>query len=116
MSKISGLLGLLVGLPLLGGCGAAGAGTSDGVQVVTSFYPLQFVAERVAGEHAEVSNLVSPGQEPHDLELTFEQTAQLAEADVVLYAGGLQPSVDDAVADELVAIPILNGLGNRISG
>ena len=63
MSKISGLLGLLVGLPLLGGCGAAGAGTSDGVQVVTSFYPLQFVAERVAVKLGESpADAPAPGQ------------------------------------------------------
>ena len=97
MSRTSGLISLLVAAPLLGGCGAVGAGTTDGVQVVASFYPLQYVAERVAGDDAEVTTLVSPGQEPHDLELTFEKTAELSEADIVLYAEGLQPAVDDAV-------------------
>jgi zinc transport system substrate-binding protein len=68
-----------------------------GVEVVTSFYPLQFVAERVAGGHAHVVNLTRPGREPHDLELTVWQTGSLADAVVVLYERGLQPAVDDAV-------------------
>jgi zinc transport system substrate-binding protein len=65
--------------------------------VVTSFYPLQYVAQRVAGDHAEVANLTHPGQEPHDLELTVRQTADIVDADVVLYEKGFQPAVDDAV-------------------
>lgn len=91
-------LALATALPLLAGCGGAGATSSDGVQVVASFYPLQYAAQRVAGEHADVTSLTQPGQEPHDLELTFQQTAALADADVVVFESGLQPAVDDAVA------------------
>ena len=87
---------LAVSVPPLAGCGAVDAG-GDGTAVVASFYPLEYVAERVAGEHADVAGLVAPGQEPHDLELDFEQTAEVAEADVVLFSRGLQPAVDDAV-------------------
>ena len=82
--------------PVLAACG----GTSEagsGVGVVTSFYPLQYVAERVAGGHATVVNLTRPGQEPHDLELSFRQTAAVADADVVLYERGFQAAVDDVV-------------------
>jgi zinc transport system substrate-binding protein len=65
--------------------------------VVTSFYPLAFVAEQVAGRHEHVVNLTHPGQEPHDLELSVAQTADIVDADVVLYEHGLQPAVDTAV-------------------
>jgi zinc transport system substrate-binding protein len=65
--------------------------------VVASFYPLEYVAGRVAGEHAEVVGLTAPGQEPHDLELTFAQTADVAEADLLVVSRGLQPAVDEAV-------------------
>ena len=74
-----------------------GASDSAGRRVVASFYPLEYVAERVAGDHAEVTGLTAPGQEPHDLELTFKQTADVAEADVLVFSHGLQPAVDDAV-------------------
>jgi zinc transport system substrate-binding protein len=68
--------------------------------VVASFYPLQYVAQRVAGEHADVDSLTSPGQEPHDLELTVRQTAAVAGADVVVTLSDFQPSVDDAVEQD----------------
>lgn len=87
---------LAVVAPLLAACG----GGSDGdarTRVVTSFYPLQYVAQRVAGDHADVVNLTQPGREPHDLELDFRRTAALADADVVLYEKGFQPAVDEAV-------------------
>jgi len=72
-------------------------GGSDGLQVMTAFYPLQFVAERVAGGHADVVNLTSPGREPHDLELSPVQAAEVSSADLVVYEKGLQAAVDAAV-------------------
>lgn len=84
---------------LLAGCGGpvGGADSGSGPRVVASFYPLAYVAERVAGDHAEVVNLTSPGVEAHDLELTVRQTAELSEADLVIYQDGFQPAVDEAV-------------------
>jgi zinc transport system substrate-binding protein len=85
-------------VPLLAGCGALGATDDDGrPSVVASFYPLAYVAERVAGPNATVSNLTTPGKEPHDLELTVAQTAEVADAEVAIYEHGLQPAVDDAI-------------------
>lgn len=66
--------------------------------VVTAFYPLQFVAERVAGDHAAVSSLTQAGAEPHDVELTPRQVASVSDADAVVYIKGFQPAVDEAVA------------------
>jgi zinc transport system substrate-binding protein len=82
---------------------ASGSGASDGdLQVVASFYPLQYVAERVAGERTEVVNLTPPGAEAHDLELAPRDVAALTEADLLLYLSGFQPAVDDAVASAQV--------------
>lgn len=72
-------------------------GDSDGLSVVTSFYPLQFIAERVGGDEVTVRNLTQPGQEAHDLELTVRQTAELVEADLIVYLRDFQPAVDEAV-------------------
>jgi zinc transport system substrate-binding protein len=69
----------------------------DGVHVAAAFYPLAYVSERVAGDHATVQNLTAPGGEPHDLELTTQETAEIARADLVVYERGFQPSVDDSV-------------------
>src|SRR4051812_47783636 len=72
-------------------------GGGSGIEVVAAFYPLQFVAERVAGDHADVVELTKPGSEPHDLELSVAQTATVISADVVVYEKGLQAAVDAAV-------------------
>jgi zinc transport system substrate-binding protein len=68
------------------------------LKVVTAFYPLQFVAERVAGDHGAVSSLTQAGAEPHDVELTPRQVASVSDADAVVYVKGFQPAVDEAVA------------------
>jgi len=93
---------VVLGLPLLGGCGgtSVGAPAAGRPSVVTSIYPLQFVAERVVGDHATVEDLTHPGQEPHDIELDARQVASVADADVVLYEGGFQQPVDQAVTQD----------------
>ena len=45
--------------------------------VVTSFYPLYFIAERVAGRYNDVVDLTPPGVEPHEYELTVRQVATI---------------------------------------
>ena len=97
------LLGLLVPLVLTVGptaaCDTASAGASGKLDVVAAFYPLQYVTEQVGGDRVKVSNLVKPGAEPHDLELSPKQVAEIADADLAVYLHGFQPAVDEAVAD-----------------
>ncbi|MEP6527927.1 MAG: metal ABC transporter substrate-binding protein [Nocardioidaceae bacterium] len=83
--------------PAVTACGGSSADASSGPNVVASFYPYAFVAERVAGDHATVTNLTAPGLEPHDLELTPQQVADIEDATVVVYEKGFQPAVDEAV-------------------
>ncbi|HEX5561791.1 MAG TPA: metal ABC transporter substrate-binding protein [Nocardioidaceae bacterium] len=93
---------------LLGAC-TAGSGTTSGsadgaadgrMQVLASFYPLEYVAERVGGHHVDVRNLTKPGVEAHDLELAPRDVARVANAELVIYLKGFQPAVDEAVAAE----------------
>jgi zinc transport system substrate-binding protein len=85
---------------LASGCSAfSDTPKDDKVEVAAAFYPLAYVADRVThGTGADVSLLTQPGKEPHDLELTVKETAELAAADLVVYESGFQPAVDDAVA------------------
>lgn len=77
---------------------ASGATEAGGdLRVVASFYPLQYVAQQVAGGRADVASLTQPGGEPHDLELAPRQTAEIAEADLLVYESGFQPAVDDSL-------------------
>ncbi|MFF4058603.1 metal ABC transporter substrate-binding protein [Streptomyces sp. NPDC001668] len=99
---------------------AGGTGTFD---VVASFYPMAFLAEQIGGDHVHVTSLTEPGQEPHDLEISAKQTAQLQESDAVLYLKNLQPSVDDAVNQsgiktkiDAASLTSLEEHGNEVGG
>lgn len=108
------LLLALLGAPAVAGCAAlgfagdegpgaprtagdGGSGADGRVAVAAAFYPLAWVAERVGGDRVEVTQLTQPGAEPHDLELTVGETADVARADLVLLQAGFQPAIDDAV-------------------
>lgn len=82
------------------GCtGASSAGSDDGrLEVLTSFYPLEYAVEQIGGEHVVSNNLTQPGTEAHDLELTPRQVLEVKEADQLVYLKDFQPAVDDAAA------------------
>ncbi|MFF4750161.1 metal ABC transporter substrate-binding protein [Streptomyces sp. NPDC002514] len=114
-----------LGIVALSGCSSdsAAAGDTGKFDVVASFYPMAFLAERIGGDHVHVTSLTQPGQEPHDLEISAKQTAQLQESDAVLYLKNLQPSVDDAVAQseiktkiDAASLTTLEKHGNEVGG
>lgn len=90
-----------LGLTALSACSTSDAAESkngDKLDVVASFYPMQFLAEEIGGTHVSVTTLTKPGVEPHDLELSPRQIGGLGDADYILYLKGIQPAVDDAIA------------------
>jgi zinc transport system substrate-binding protein len=68
--------------------------------VVASFYPLYFIAERVAGRYNDVIDLTPKGVEPHEYELTVRQVAEIDLARVGFYEHGVAPSIDQAMAND----------------
>ncbi|MFI5821091.1 metal ABC transporter substrate-binding protein [Streptomyces rishiriensis] len=114
-----------LGLGSLSACSSdsAAAANTDKFDVVASFYPMAFLAERIGGDHVHVTSLTQPGQEPHDLEISAKQTAALQESDAVLYLKNLQPSVDSAVAQsglktkiDAASLTTLEKHGNEVGG
>jgi zinc transport system substrate-binding protein len=97
---------VVVGLLLVGGSAACGTGSGPVDQggaplnVVTSFYPLQYATQRVLGSVGAASSLTKVGAEPHDLELTPKDVAAVSQARLVVYLKGFQPSVDEAVSSQ----------------
>jgi zinc transport system substrate-binding protein len=110
--------GAVVACCLLAGCGGGASISSEGTSVVAGFYPFAYVAERVAGRHVDVTNLTGPGAEPHDLELTPQQVAAVAAADVSVYEKGFQPAVDAAVEEnaEGSVLEVTQAIGHSESG
>ncbi|MEU4385237.1 zinc ABC transporter substrate-binding protein [Promicromonospora sp. NPDC023805] len=91
----------LVATATLAGCSTQNAvgssGESDGVTVLASFYPLQYVAQQIGGDLVTVDNLTPPAAEPHDLELSPAQVREIGTADLVVYLSGFQNAVDEGV-------------------
>ena len=101
------VLPALAAAGLLSACGsgsgdgaAAGSTAAGTVSVVASFYPIEFAVQQVGGNHVAVTSLTKPGAEPHDVELSPQDVAKVAEAGLVVYAKGFQPAVDTAVDQE----------------
>ncbi|MFD0828862.1 metal ABC transporter substrate-binding protein [Neobacillus sp. M.A.Huq-85] len=77
---------------LLSGCSSAvqtnGKKASDGtkkIHIVTTFYPMYYFAQKVAGNSANVDLLIPNGVEPHDWEPTAKDMAKIQDADVFIY-------------------------------
>lgn len=95
--KFSTIVCGAAGLLLVAGCAADPSPEGADVTIAASFYPLQYVAQQVAGDNATVVALAQPGVEPHDLELSPSNVRELADADLVLYLAEFQPAIDDAI-------------------
>lgn len=77
------------------------SGAKDGtLTVMASFYPLQYLAEQIGGEHVTVTSLTPAGAEPHDLELSPKTVDALSSADAVIYLAGFQSAVDEAIEQQ----------------
>jgi zinc transport system substrate-binding protein len=93
--------GALTALALVAGLTTACQGPRSGDHtVVTSFYPLYFIAQSVAGRYNDVLDLTPPGVEPHEYELTVRQVAEIDLARVGFYEKGVAPSVDQAMVND----------------
>ncbi|WP_028547440.1 metal ABC transporter substrate-binding protein [Paenibacillus sp. UNC451MF] len=69
------------------------------LKVVTSFYPLYEFTRHVAGDKAEVVNLIPGGVEPHDWEPTAQDMKMIQEARVFVYNGaGLESWADKVLS------------------
>ena len=90
-------LAVLVATALIGvgACDATGDvddGDEGKLTVVTTIYPMQYFASRIAGEDAVVHSLVGSGMEAHAFEPTTADVQRLAGADLVVANGlSLEP-------------------------
>lgn len=65
------------------------------LKVVTSFYPLYFMASEIGGEHVDIVNLIAAGVEPHDWTPKSRDLSEASSASLLLYHGaGLELWID----------------------
>lgn len=103
---------------VLGGCGAE---TSDEpvdpsrLQVMASFYTMYDFAQKIGGEHVQVTCMVPSGTEPHDWEPSTKDITRMEQADVFIYNGaGMEHWISDVLAGlsnkKLISVEALQGV------
>ena len=71
---------------------------SGTLSVAVSFYPIQYLAETIGGDHVSVTSLTPADVEPHDYDLSGKEVISTLEgSSLVAYVAGFQPSLDKAV-------------------
>lgn len=107
-SLLSAALGV-TGAALLAGCSVpssnedsatpAAADADSKLSVVASFYAPYDFATKVAGDHADLTNLTPAGTEPHDWEPAPTDMVTIQNADLLVYNGAnMEHWVDDLLA------------------
>lgn len=95
------LVTLALGLSTLTGCsgdGQSGSGSGneagsdtsgeEKLQIVTTIFPAYDFARQIAGDRAEVTMLLSPGEELHSYEPSPKDMIAIEECDIFIYVGG----------------------------
>ena len=85
------------------GATPADASSASVVAVQAAFYPLEFLANEIGGDLIQVTALAAAGAEPHDMELTPVQVAELEKTSLIIYIQGFMPAVDEAIASQASA-------------
>ena len=94
-------------------CSSSG-GDATNSPVVTSFYPLEYLAERIGGDNISVKNLVPAGAEPHDWEPTPRDIAAIQKAKVFIYNGVVESWAERVVGDLPSSSPlVVRGVGGQ---
>ena len=84
--KFPPILVILLAISILTGCDRELEEADGGkVNVVTTTYPLTFIAERIGGERISIVQIVKPGVEAHDFEPAPSDVIQIKESDIFIY-------------------------------
>ena len=94
----------------LAACGTSNTeeGTTESLDVVTTFYPMYNFTENIVGTNGNVTALLGAGQDTHSYEPTPKDMAAIAEADVFVYSSEYMetwvPSVLETLSDSDVTV------------
>lgn len=90
------------------------------IKVLTTFLPAYSFAANLAGEHAEVENLLPGGVSLHDFQLTPAELRKIGGADLVLVNGlGMETFIERALANAAAGtkeriVTLSDGLGTEL--
>lgn len=100
-----------VALTLLVGACSTESEPDDGLRVVATTSVVFDLVSNVVGDAATVEALIPIGTDPHEVQLSARQVAELREADLVVSIGlgleaGLEDALEDAKADGVVVLEL----------
>ena len=84
MKKAIKILGLVLAILLFSGCTND---SMDNITIYTSVYPIEFVTERLYGNHSKIYNMYPQGINPYSYKLTSKQISDYSNSDLVIYNG-----------------------------
>lgn len=92
MKKFTSVALLLFSTSLFAACGTQDTASSsdsttsdDGIDVVTTFYPMYEFTKAVVGDEGDVELLIPAGNEPHEYEPSAQDMTKISDADVFVY-------------------------------
>ena len=102
-------------LTILGGCSTnEREGESSKLKIYTSFYTMYDFTSKIAGDKADVINLVTDGTEPHDWEPSTTDMVSLEKADMLVYNGaGMEhwvSQISDSLQNDIILVEASKGV------
>lgn len=88
--------------------GASASATSAAkIDVTVTLHPVNYLAQRIGGDHANVTNLGKSAASPHDFELSAKDIVTVTKSDVLFYlSGDLQPAVAKAAEGDVKKVAV----------
>lgn len=99
--KVKTVLGIFLFAIFLSACNGTETPSDSSLTIYTSIYPIQFIAEEIAGEDADVTSIFPPGVDAHTYEPTSKEITEIAKGDAFIYLGAGMESFAESAADAL---------------
>ncbi|MBR2604014.1 MAG: zinc ABC transporter substrate-binding protein [Bacilli bacterium] len=85
MKKLLLSVGLLITGLLITGCSQIN--NMDNITIYTSSYPIEFVTNKLYGDHSKIFNMYPQGIDSNEYKLTDKQVSDYSESDLIIYNG-----------------------------
>ena len=97
------LLLATLGLTVMGSVVSTDASAQDTLEIYTTIYPLEFIAQEIGGDTVDVESIIPPGADAHSYEPTMQDMTSYANADAFIYVGGNMEVFSDTIANALTS-------------
>ena len=72
------------------------------IKIATSFYPLAYLAEKIGGEHVQVSTIIPFNSEVHSWQPSISDIANTEDSDLIIYLGaGLDNWMEEDILESI---------------